>query len=545
MRRVAFAFALVTVPLAASAQESTSAAERRSPGEEHAAAAREPFRVAPGVTPLHEPLRDTAGAADTRVRVRGFYRVRGDLGENWDLGRGPTPSLPTVWPNPYAERAGRDLQTNLDMRLRLDVSAEVGWGVSIHGRAHVLDNLRWGSVPDADFSGGSINQRSPADAIQLRQLYAQVLLPFGVLFAGRMGALIDWGTGFFLNAGNGVDDDFGDVGDRVALAVPLAGLLWTAAYELSAAGPGTDALRPEIKPAFDLDPSDDVRTFALSVSRWDTPATRARRLAARRTTLNFGLLGSYRAQSWDLAAGSAPALNTAIRRDLEAFVGDAWVRADVGPLTFEGEFAYVGFRIGNASLDPSAALSIETKGQQYGAVLRTDWRASERFFARLEFGLASGDARPGFGARPTSTPARPGDLDGPQFDLTASPRDANLNNFRFHPNYRVDLLMWRRLIGTVTDAWYVRPMVRWRLGSMLSLEGAVIASVALEPNSTPSGRAPLGVETDLGIIYEQEHGFVARLDYGLLVPLAGWANVVRNVDPSIAHALRFLLAFRF
>jgi uncharacterized protein (TIGR04551 family) len=226
-------------------------------------------------------------------------------------------------------------------------------------------------------------------------------------------------------------------------------------------------------------------------------------------------------------------------------VGDAWVRADVGPFTFEGELAYVGFRIGNASLDPAAALNVETTGQQLGAVLRADLRASPRFFARVEFGYASGDSRPGFGARPTSTAARAGDLDGPQFDLTTTPRDTNLNNFRFHPNYRVDLIMWRRIIGTVTDAWYVRPMVRARLWSMLSVEASVTGSVAVQPNSTPSGRAPLGVETDIGLVYEQEHGFVARLDYGLLVPLAGWTNVVRGVDPSLAHALHLVMAFRY
>ena len=546
--RLALTLSVLLASVTARAQtpgEAPPATPTRGPGEEGAAGDREPFRDAPGVTPIHESLRDTGGARDTRVRVRGFYRTRGDLGLNWDLGRGPTPSLPSVWPTPYAERAGRNTQTNLDMRLRFDVTADIGWGVSLHGRAHVLDNLRWGSVPDGEFVGGVVNQLSPRDPIQVRQLYAQVLLPFGMLYAGRMGALIDWGTGFFLNAGNGLDDDTGDVGDRIAFVAPLGGLLWSMAYELTASGVGSDALRPEIKPAFDLDPSDDVRTFAFSVSRWDAPATRQRRLDARRTTINFGLLAAYRSQQWDLAAGSQPAINPAIRRDLEAFVGDAWVRADVGPFTFEGELAYVGFRIGNASLDPAAALNVETTGQQLGAVLRADWRQGPRFFARVEFGYASGDSRPGFGARPTSTAARAGDLDGPQFDLTTTPRDANLNNFRFHPNYRVDLIMWRRIIGTVTDAWYVRPMVRARLWSMLSVEASVTGSVAVQPNSTPAGRAPLGVETDIGLVYEQEHGFVARLDYGLLVPLAGWTNVVRGVDPSLAHALHLVMAFRY
>ena len=105
--------------------------------------------------------------------------------------------------------------------------------------------------------------------------------------------------------------------------------------------------------------------------------------------------------------------------------------------------------------------------------------------------------------------------------------------------------MWRRILGTVTDAVYVRPMVRYRLGPMVTLEGAVIFSSALERNSTLSGNALLGVETDVGILYEQEHGFFARLDYGLLLPLAGLSNVPMRVDPSPAHALHLVMAWRY
>ncbi|MBK6529038.1 MAG: TIGR04551 family protein [Deltaproteobacteria bacterium] len=524
---------------------STSAAQPRPAGDEHRAPDREPYRDAPGVTPIGDAVRATADTPDQRVRLSGFLRTRGDLGHNWDLGRGPTPSLPSIWPTPYVDDGASHTQTNADMRLRVDASIEVGWGVSIRARAHVLDNLRLGSLPTGDLGGGSVTQRGPDQPIDVRQVYGQALLPFGVLTVGRMGALVDWGTGFFLNAGNGLDDDYGDVGDRIALTTPLAGLLWTALYEISATGPASDAVRPEIRPAFDLDPRDDVRTVAFSVARYNSPATRNRLLRAGRNTVEFGLVGSYRWQSYDVSAGDVPSARTALVRDLTAFVGDAWVRTDLGRFTFEGEFVFVGFRIANASLDPAAMLNLAVTGRQYGGVLRADYRGGERFMARVEFGFASGDDRPGFGARTAAQSGRAGDLDGLQFDLTRTPRDVNIQNFRFHPNYRVDLIMWRRLIGTVTDAWYVRPMVRYRIGPMLTAELAVIGSAAMEPNSTPSGKAPLGVETDIGLIYEQEHGFVMRLDYGLLLPLSGFDNAPRRLSASAAHALHAVMAWRF
>jgi uncharacterized protein (TIGR04551 family) len=478
--------------------------------------------------------------------LSGFFRTRGDLGYNWDLNRGPTPtSGVAIWPAAYVDAGRSRTLSNLDMRLRTDLQVRVGYGVSVHGRLHVLDNLRFGSTPEGDYAAGVINQRSPASPIEVRQLFGEVLLPIGVLRVGRMGAPIDWGTGFFVNSGNGIDDDFGDVGDRISFATPLGGLIWSAMYEVSAGGPGTEAVRPEIRPALDLDPRDDVRTVALAVARWDTSVTRRRRLAAARPTVNFGLFGSYRTQDADLAPGTTPAMMTAIHRGLSAFAGDGWIRADLGALTLEAELAFVRFSLENASTDPGVTLNVPVTGTQVGGVLRADWRGGPRLFARVELGFASGDDAPGMGARPAgATPTQPGDLDGPQFNLNSPTPDTTIDNFRFHPNYRVDLILWRRIIGTVTDAVYLRPMVRYRLGPMLTLEGAVIGSTALAGASTPSGEAPLGVETDLAVMYEQEHGFFARLDYGLLIPLSGFREVTRGLEPSPAHALHLVLAYR-
>jgi uncharacterized protein (TIGR04551 family) len=518
-----------------------------APPREGAAVEREPFAPAPGVSPIDEPLRPTGEAKDRSIQVSGFLRTRADLGYNWDLNRGATPTSGAgIWPAPYTDGGQSRTLTHLDMRLRLDAQAQVGYGVSLFFRAHVLDNLRYGSTPEGSFAGAAINQRSPDRPLELRQAYGQVVLPFGVLTAGRMGALVDWGTGFFVNSGNALDDDFGDVGDRVAFTLPALGLLWSVIFEVSASGPGTDALRPEIRPALDLDPNDDVRTVAFSLARWDTPATRRQMLAAGRTRLNFGFLASFRWQQYDLAAGYSPTERNAIRRDLSAFATDLWLRLDHGLFTLEAEIAYVRASIGNASLDPTVMLHSALTGSQFGAVVRADFRPGPRWFARMELGFASGDDAPGFGARPTgTTSARPGDLDGLQFDLSRTPADTTFNNFRFHPNYRVDLILWRRLIGTVTDAFYVRPMARYRLLPMLTLEGALITSFAAESNSTLSGSAPLGVELDLALTYEQEHGFLARLEYGWLAPLSGMRNAVLGLDATAAHAVHLILAYRY
>lgn len=514
--------------------------------DENAARHREPYADAPGATPIDEPLRATSSHGWPRVRFEGFYRVRGDLGYGWDLNRGPTTAGSPLFPSAYVDGGRSPLQTNTDMRLRLDAEVNVGYGVTFRARIHALDNVRFGSLPDSDFVGGALSQRSPSMPIDVRQLYGEVLLPFGVLRAGRMGALVDWGTGFFVNAGNGWDDDFGDVGDRVSFTTSLGGLLWTLLYENSASGPGTDQVDNRVKPSFDLDPRDDVRTVSFGFARWDTNTTRRRLLEANRTRFNFGAVGAVRWQDFDTAPSMTPSRSTVIPRGLFAFVGDAWARLDASWFTLEAEMGLLYLRVQNLSLDPTVTTNIPVSGLQMGGVVRADFRGGPRLFGRIEFGFASGDTAPGFGARPQNiTPTQPGDLDGPQFDITGPTPDTTIDNFRFHPNYRVDLILFRRILGMVTDAAYFRPMIRYRIGPMLTLEGAAIASMAMFASSTPGGASPLGVETDIALNYEQEWGFFARAEYGILVPLAGFANVATSVSPSPAHALRATLAYRF
>jgi uncharacterized protein (TIGR04551 family) len=539
----------VLEPSATDAPTRTSAAG--APGSanlrgENAARQREPYADAPGVTPIDEPVRATAAHQWPRVRFEGFYRVRGDLGYGWDLNRGPTPLGVPVWPAAYVDGGRSPLQTNADMRLRLDAEVHVGYGVTFRARLHALDNVRFGSLPDSDFVGGSLSQRAPSTPIDVRQLYGEVLLPIGVLRAGRMGSLVDWGTGFFVNAGNGWDDDFGDVGDRVSFTTSLGGLLWTLLYENSASGAGTDQVDGRVKPAFDLDPRDDVRTIALGVARWDTDVTRRRLLAASRTRLNFGVVSAIRWQDFDSAPGMVPSTRTVLPRGLFAVVGDAWARLDASWFTLEAELGMLYLSVQNLSLDPTIVTNVPVRGLQFGGVVRADFRGSPRLFGRVEFGFASGDTAPGFGARPQGiTPPQPGDLDGPQFDITSASPDTTIDNFRFHPNYRVDLILFRRIIGMVTDAAYFRPMLRYRIGPMVTFEGAVIASMAVFSSSTPGGANPLGIEADVALNYEQEWGFFARAEYGLLLPLAGFADAARGVSPSPAHALRATLAYRF
>lgn len=389
---------------------------------------------------------------------------------------------------------------------------------------------------------------SNIDSFRVKRAWGEVLLPFGLLSAGRMGALMDWGTGFFINSGSCLDCDLGDSGDRIALTTPLWGHLITLAVDFGASGPTSAALRADPQ-AFNLDNHDDVMSYALVFARYDTPQVVERYRRAGRTVIQYGVLASLRTQEYDLPAyylgadlDASSAAQGAVRRGLLAFAADFWFGLRRGPLRLDLEGALILSTIDNASLIPGTEMLQQTTSRQFGAVARAVYERADLHF-ELEFGLASGDNAPGFGVRSPlgQATSQPGDLDGPQLKI---PGDTSINNFRFNPDYHVDLILWRRIIGTVTDAFYGRPSVSYRALPGLWLKADLISSLAMEASSTPSGDRGLGVELDFTARYELQAGFVASLAYGVLFPLPGLRNVRLDLDPEPAHTLHLLLAFQ-
>jgi uncharacterized protein (TIGR04551 family) len=124
-----------------------------------------------------------------------------------------------------------------------------------------------------------------------------------------------------------------------------------------------------------------------------------------------------------------------------------------------------------------------------------------------------------------------------------------VDNFRFHPDYRVDRILFREIIGTVTDAVYARPHVKLRLfqstSGSITASLAAIASMAMFASSTPGLKRPLGVELDPTIAYEGHDGLAVALEHAILFPLAGLDNTAANLAAKPAQLVRLRLAFRF
>ncbi len=494
-----------------------------------------------------------AGPAEkSSLEFSGYFRTRGEMLYNFDLDRGLTPSGKPLFPVPPGDSTAQAL-SGANMRLRTDFRFRgPGTGLSVVLRTDVLDNLSFGSTPD--LRGGtpaaSPGQEAPASAVQVKRAYGEAILPVGALLVGRQGS--HWGLGMLANSGDCEDCDGGDAADRIAFVTPLVGHIFALAYDISATGPqGNDRSQSR---SIDIEPTDDVQNLTLAFMRYHTELARERRGRAGMKTLEYGAYLSHRWQESDIPSSYlggelSTTPESVMQRGFSATASDLWIRFATTNFKIEIEAAYLRAEVDQTSLVPGVEFYESATSSQLGAVLESEYKLPQiGLTLGLDAGFASGDPSPGFGAVTDlgAPPPQPGDLDGAQANL---PFDRKIDNFRFHSDYRVDRILFREIIGTVTDAIYLRPKLRYPLldagGAKLLFETAAIASWSVEAASTPSGSRALGVELDPSLRYETSDGFVASFDYALLLPLAAFDNPEAGLDASAAQLLRLHLRFPF
>ncbi len=481
-----------------------------------------------------------------QIVVHGALRIRDAQLYNLDLDRGLDSAGQPVFPIPLG--GGQRIDA-LDMRARTDLAFYApGVGVAVKARIDWLDNVALGGDPDlANGSPATSGGQRPTTVV-IKRAWGEALTPFGTLAVGRMGA--HFGLGMSANGGDCEDCDQGNAADRAAFVTPIAGHLFAVAYDLASSGPFTRSR--DGGHVLALEPSDRAAGPTLAMFKAHSPATLARRADAGRTSFEYGAYVTRRTQDRDVPASYLPTAapmaftgDDLVARGFSATGAGGWLRVSSAALRLEAEVAYAHANLAQPSLIPGAEITTPVTSDQLGFALESELTVGALQLG-IDGGYASGDSAPGFGAFPKFGDAAPtpGAFDGAQAN---PPSDNTVDNFRFHPDYRIDQILFREIIGTITDAVYLRPHLRVPLMTIrsgrLELGGALVASWAVQATSTPSGKRALGIELDPQLRWASRDGFAATLDYGLLFPGAAFDSTALQAKP--AQVLRARVAFVF
>lgn len=505
------------------------------------------------------------------LELNGYFRARMNYLSRCDLGTFvPVDRLPagtlmgqgtSACPVPSSYNStdnngknSADRPSNLfwgDMRLRLDPTLNVNEDIRIKSTVDILDNLVLGSATGLYSSASypysflsSTQYDLPLGFLSIKRAWAEIDTAAGQFRFGRMP--INFGLGLLYNSGNEITNDYGDNVDGLMFTTQIWGHYLIPGFLVSSVGRverggglgslgdnGVSYQRNEWGQRYNLDPSVSSYTFLLSFSKLDKDADIKALLEDHRWVLNYGAMGSYRFQVNDQYYDmSKLAWSPVQSRNSNAGFLSLWADYHWDKLQIEGEAVGIVGGIGNSKglwEDPNKSDSLSML--QAGVALRSRYGfMSNKLGLGLDAGWASGDSAYGMGARPgLNKTTKKGDADGQQFGGS----DTSINNFRFNPAYQVDMILFREVIGTVTDAFYFKPHVAYDFTKSLGLRLDVISSFTNFAQSTPGQSQLLGLEFDGSIYYQSEQGVFARLQYGLLVPFSGLNHASDQLNPSL------------
>lgn len=539
----------------------------------------------------------------------GYFRFRYDLWKTLDLGlfsRDVAGNVAGAFPNGFAPNVplcvlsggctDADTLGSANMRLRLEPILNVSEDIKIKAQIDVLDNLVLGSTPDGfpksfgvPVIGFSQNQNVPSDrvnalvdSVRVKRVWAEVMTPIGQLRVGRMGS--QFGLGILSNDGSGLDADYGDTNDRILFATKLAGHYIVPAFDWNVSGPTTAIVEVPGGQPIDRDQRDDVDQYILAIAKRDSEQEIKDKLENDELVLNYGTYLVYRTQALDSAdyyslndPAASTVANTQLRRDAELFIGALWLKFIYRKLYIEAEAVGIygnvrSLKTGGGINEPADEVEIG----QWGAALRGEYKLlHDALTLRLMVAAASGDRQPGWGVYPLTSPSPgAGEWDG------AQQADGKINNFRFDPDFHVDTILWRQLVGTFTDGLVVRPGAQYNFTESIGARIDLVYSRAMFAASTPSGgysygpeddvrdtqgsvitvlepNPNLGLEADLKLFYASVDGFHAWFEYAILFPFAGLdrraysvaqrngAGATQDLSSEIAQTLQVMFGVTF
>ncbi len=427
-----------------------------------------------------------------------------------------------------------------------------------------------------------------SDSIVVKRAYGEIRFGWGLnLEFGRMphhwgmGIVANDGNGY--NRGEQgdivrmLDTDYGDSIDSLRLSFDFGKdrrrtHKLTFSWDWAATGPTTSQLLgptwasgATVGQEYSVEKFDNVYQWRLSIERRDDPDMLRRKLSLGRPVVNYGFATWVRYQPIDRAIGS-PGLgdglgtnpvwgdvnvddgtgrngnqlgngdsdidgdtglqnytNLLVQRTALFAVPDLWFRTNWRTMRVELEVAgVVGQFYTRDNLEPGGADrdledttfendTVKRYLAQLGYALEFKYGFfHDRFHVGLDHGFATGDDAGALDLNPQN-PLNPGG-------------NAAMTAFRFNPAYMQDLLLFRELMGTASNAAYFKPWAAFyffqnNFSARLDIEYAF----AHQRASTPGNKLNWGLEIDAGFRYhDTREPIFFQLQYGVMFPFAGF-----------------------
>jgi uncharacterized protein (TIGR04551 family) len=579
-----------------------------------------------GARPSDVYAEDWWSQARPVFEIHGYFRVRSELFNNFALGRKDLPDK-ALWPQPadndYTDVQGNphpvkqcgtdagakpqaacenNTQAGANMRFRIEPELHISDNLRIRSQIDLLDNLVMGSTADGYGTKGygqavlprggytpigafSTTQNPPVagyssttNSVSVKRVWGEYMTPVGLLRFGRMPS--QWGLGMLANEGSGFDADYQSTADRLMFVTGIKkyDLYFGAAWDFANEGATNAKLLEQQGQPVDLMQSDDVDQYAFFAARRRNPELQRLDLARGNVVVNGGMYFVYRKQNLatdgidngpSLGVDSSTAGKGLTRRGAWAVIPDFWVQLLYRKFRFEAEGAmiYGGLENTPAGQDYFNKVDPNNSGwkiRQFGMVTQSEFRAIEdKLRIQFGFGYASGDP---------DTDSLVPPANGLQKQLTSN---RTYSEFRFHPAYQVDMILFRNILSRVQGAYYFKPAVEYdfqrdKNGQRLGGGASLIWSRASEFVQTPGHARDLGIELNFQLYFQARDGalnddpnkmggFYTMLQYGVLFPLSGFNYLPGEIsdytqrtnlssstlDTKTAQALRWYLGILY
>jgi len=379
----------------------------------------------------------------------------------------------------------------------------------------VFDNMILGSTPDSLVSAArpdlrtnqaqagilsnstatpESGQNTYTSAVRPKRAWGEVDSQLGSLRFGRM----PWhfGRGMYFNKGDCPTCDGGTTVDRIMAITQLYGHQLAVSWDFGPSGYAwgmTDVGRADPNGApLDLSQNDEVVQFTGALTMKDDDRRFRERAQSGELVINYGVQLVYRGQNNEVfklsptaqgnqdqngaisrtdlnnSTDTTPSLTTHINAWL--LIPSVWFKLGWKALTLEFESTGLAGRIGNAGplrLHESGASDNHLSILQLGWVLAADLKLyKDALFIGLETGGATGDQAES-ACRDVACNANelnPSPYLNYRWKFVPQPvGDSSLHNFYFSPEYHVDEIFFRRIMGTVTNAIYIKPSIAYWL----------------------------------------------------------------------------------